>query len=262
MTDLDDDTYGDEPAPVGHNQPPTFEEEVRAEHQDVFLRLEALKLARGRLPAKIETDVQNAEVGRWAVEARAVIAAADKAHKAACEPYKVKAAAIDKLFLTRGVKGEIEALRKVVQALADDYAARKERERREELARQAEQRRLQEEAAAYEAEALREAGSHSAAEVVESQSEHASKAADRLENKAQGKAADVLRTQHEGVTASGRTRWIGEVVDLDKIDLNALRDAGAFYASEIEQVLQRFVDGGGRECAGARIYEKVIATFR
>lgn len=257
--DLTDDGYGD-PAPVGHNKPPTFEEELREANRDVFLRVEALKASAQKLPAVVNSEADNALIGGFIVDARAVTGAVERAHKAAAAPYKEKAAACDVMFLTRGLTGEVKRMVDVVQALANDYAARKERERRRQLAEEAERLRREEDARAYEAAALKDAGSHTAAEVVESQSEHMGKAADRLEAKAEGKVADVLRTRAEGVTASGRKKWDFEIVDESQIDLNVLRDA--IYGHELRQIIQRFVDGGGRECPGLRVYERVIATFR
>ena len=260
MTDLDDDDYG-APAPAGHNNPPpTFEEELRLENKDLFVRLDALKLSRDKLPTAIENDDQNAVVGRWVVQARELVKDVEVAHKEAKRPIQEKVTTIDTMFLSRGLAGEISKLVDVVKALADDYATRKDAERRKQLAEEAERKRLEAEAASYEAAALKEAGSNSAAEVVISQSEHADKQADRLEAKAAGSVAGVLRTSRGGVTASGREKWVFEIQDLDKIDLNILRDT--FYAHELNQVIQRFVDGGGRELPGVRIFPKTIATFR
>jgi hypothetical protein len=259
--DMASDSYGeDEPPPIGHNSPPSFEQEVREAHREVFLRFDALKISRDKLPAIVNSEEENARVGAFIVEARAVVKAAEGAHKAAKAPLKEKTDTIDGLFLSKGLCGDIENLRRVVQALADDYAARKEKERRRQLEIEADRKRAEEDAAAYEAQALRDAGSHSAAEVATSQSEHTGKAADRIERKAQGSVAQVLRTQHEGVTASGREKWVYEVIDREKIDLNELRDV--LYGHELDSWLQRYVDGGGRDLKGVRIFSKVIATFR
>jgi hypothetical protein len=256
MTEPDDDGYGD----IGHNQPPTFAEEILEANKPLVLRLDALKLERDRLPAVINTDAENATVGKFVTQARALTKDIEAEHKKVVAPYKEKANTIDEIFLSRGFVGEIKKLVDVVQALANDYAARKEKERRRQLEIEAEAKRQEEEAKSYEAAALQDAGSHSAAEVVISQGEHAAKMANRLEAKAQGSAAQVLRTAHDGVTASGRTKWTYEITDLDKVDLNVLRDA--IYGHELQQIIQRFVDGGGRELPGVRIYEKTIATFR
>jgi hypothetical protein len=255
MTDLTHD-----PAPLGHNRAPTYEEELRLEHKALFLRLEALKLEREKLPAIANSDADNTALGRFVVNCRDLIKDVDAAHKTVSQPWKEKATTCDKVFLTRGLIGEVDSLRAVVQALADDFAARKERERRRQLEEEAERIRAEADAKAYEAEALKDAGSHSAAEVLESQSEHAERHAARLESKADGAPAAVLRTHADGVTASGREKWAFEILDADKIDLNALRDA--IYGHELAQIIQRFVDGGGRELPGVRIYAKTIATFR
>lgn len=264
MTDLDDDCYGDEPADprlaVGANHPPSFEEELREAHKEVFLRVEAMKLARAKLPPVVNSDEDLAKIGRFVVGARDLAKAIKAAHQEAAKPIKERATTCDKLFLTRGLTGEVESMKAVVEALGHDYTARKEAERRRQLQAEADARRLEEEARAYEAAALKDAGSHSAAEVVESQSEHLGRMADRLETRSQGATADVVRTQMDGVTASGRKMWAYEIEDAEKIDLNLLRDC--LYAHELNQWLARYVNGGGRELPGVRIFERTVATFR
>lgn len=260
-SDLSDPGYGDEPAPPGHNNPPlTFEEELRRDHQSLFLRFEALKLERAKVPAKLETVADLAVAGKTVLLARGLVKDVDAAHKTASKPHKEKAKACDKVFLTTGLIGEIDNLRAVIQALADDYTERRAAAERKRLADEAAALRAKETNASYEAEHLREAGSFNVAEVVESQSEHIGKAAERMEAKADGGVANVVRTRMDGLTASGQTVTTYEIEDAAAIDLNRLREF--IYDHELTQIIQRFVDRGGRELPGVRIYDKIISTFR
>lgn len=264
-TDLDDEGYGEESTPatagLGDNKPPaTFEDELRIDHQDVFLKLDALKLSRAKLPVKVDDDTGLEQVGAFILEARALVKAAERAHKAAKEPFKLKVETCDKLFLTKGIAGEVAKMTAVVQAIADDYTERKAAKRRVELAAAAERARTESEGASYEAQNLQAAGSHSVAEVVLSQGEHAEKTADRLAKKAAGGVSDLVRTHMDGMTASGRTVWTFEIEDSSKIDFNAL--STAILDHELRQIIQRFVDKGERLLPGVRIYEKNVSTFR
>lgn len=262
--DLGGGDYG-EPAGIGDNNPPkTYADELRQEHQDLFLRLDALKLERGKLPGVVNGDAELEVIGAFVKTARDLEKAVDKAHKKGSADLKAKAKTWDAVFLTRGLCGEIANLRAVAQALADDYIARKEAAERRRLKEEADRLRELEGDRAYEAQTFKGAGSHAVAEVVESQAEHIGKRAERLETKAAGKTADVVRTSFDGLTAGGRSVSAYEVEDLAAIDLNRLKDV--FLEHELTQVFQRYADrhrgDPGASIPGLRVFTKVVSTFR
>jgi hypothetical protein len=265
VTDMESDSYGDAPGPanqeIGANRPPaTYDEELRLENRDLFLRYEALEAERAKLPAMIADDAALAEVGKFVVRARALAKDVDDRHKKISAPHKEKANTCDVVFLSRGLKGRVEASKGLAEAVADVYTAAKEAARRAELAREAERIRLEAEATAYEAKSLDEGGMHAVADMLESQAEHQDKAADKLEAKAAGSTADLVRARLDGVTAGGRTIWTADIEDAAKIDLNLLR--AHILGHELKQMVDRFVSAGGRELAGVNIYPKAVSTFR
>lgn len=262
MSDLESTTYGDEPDDrhaIGANNPP-FDEVLKGEHKELFLELDALKLAKEKVKPVIDSDDELESIGRLVVSARNLIKKAAKAHTEAKAPFKAKADICDAVFLSKGLKGEVENLLAFIQAIADDYTTRKAEAERERLRKAAEELRQQEENQAYETAALKEAGAHGVAEVVESQSEHTARAADKLESKADGAVKDVVRTRFEGVTAGGRTVWTYEIEDAAKVDLDLLRRH--IFDHELRQMIDRYVAAGGRKLPGVRIFEKVVSTFR
>ena len=63
-----------------------------------------------------------------------------------------------------------------------------------------------------------------------------------------------------GAVATLRTRWVGEIVDMQAIDLNLLKRF--LRPEDLQKALNAFVSSGGRELAGAKIYEKTESTIR
>lgn len=63
-----------------------------------------------------------------------------------------------------------------------------------------------------------------------------------------------------GNIASLRSRWIGEIADIEQLDVAALK----YYFSEAEllRAVKAFVAAGGRELKGAHIYESSVAVVR
>lgn len=259
-SDLADPGYGDEPPPVGHNMPPaTYEDEVRREHQAIFLRFDALKLDAQKIGI-VNDDADLETAAKFMKAAAELVKAGDKAHKKGTEEIAKKKATWDTVFLTRGLKGEVGKLTAVVQALCDSFTERKAAENRRKAQADADRLRDAASNAAYAAQEYKGAGEATVAEVLTSQGEHADKAADRMEAKAAGKVADVVRTRFDGVTASGRTVWSYEVTDRAAIDLNVLREV--IFDNELAPIIQRYIDRGGRDLPGVRIFEKAVATFR
>ena len=135
--------------------------------------------------------------------------------------------------------------------------AQEEKERRE-----AEAKRLREEAEqkAREAEQLAAADMDKEAEQTLKKAVQVEGKADLYEKSAQsGKGLAASRGQDGGV-ASMRKKWVGEISDINHLDIEQLRE----YISRdaLQQALNRFVATGGRNLRGASIYEKTEAVVR
>lgn len=133
--------------------------------------------------------------------------------------------------------------------------AKAERDERERIAREAaaEAQRLAEEAMQHEGEARREAEAEAA------QAAARAKAAEKTV------AKTVVSTQartESGAQSVQKTSWTGDIVDLDLLDLNALRPYISVSALEVavRQYASKFK--GERPLEGAKIYEKSHTSFK
>ena len=63
-----------------------------------------------------------------------------------------------------------------------------------------------------------------------------------------------------GSLSSLRTVWVGEVISIESLDLNALR----FHISQdaLQKAVNSFVKAGGRKIHGAKIYEESSVVTR
>ena len=110
--------------------------------------------------------------------------------------------------------------------------------------------------------AAREAAAQAALEAArtEEEQEHAftaASAADRAHEK-----IETIRTstRTEAGTASMRRVWVGEIVDLDAVDLEALRPY--LDKSALEKAVRGAVRAGARKIAGVDIFEQASAVVR
>jgi hypothetical protein len=85
--------------------------------------------------------------------------------------------------------------------------------------------------------------------------------ANRLDKEAEARPAELSRTRTEtGALASLRTVWIGEIVDITALDLNQLRHH--ISPAALQTAINSFVKAGGRELAGAKIFEQSNVVVR
>jgi hypothetical protein len=126
---------------------------------------------------------------------------------------------------------------------------------------QAEQDRLAREKQAAIAKE-REAAAQAALEAArtEEEQEHAFTAASAAD-KAHEKIETIrTSTRTEAGTASMRRVWVGEIVDLDAVDLEALRPY--LDKSALEKAVRGAVRAGARKIAGVDIFEQASAVVR
>jgi hypothetical protein len=262
-----DEDYGDPEAPparepvIGDNKPPTVKEQIALDHADLLKRVEALKEQAKTVPAEIKTAEDLEMAALFIKSAREVGADVKTTHAKVKAPYKEGTDAADEIFLTRGATGTIEALMKSVKLASDAYQTRIENERREALRQEAIKAEEAAQARLAEAAKLTEEGHHRVADVVATQAQVLEDQAAQTAAKAEGKVGDIVRTTtYAGVTVGGTKKWVGDITDPAKIDLNKLRDV--IQGHELVQFVNRFVDRGGRELEGVNIHEKTISTFR
>ena len=217
---------------IGHNNPPTDEDILRdtlvENNVDLVDRVEALMDSMTRTPAVVGADNAGA-VGDFIKQLSAANKEATARRVATKEPYLAGGRVVDGFF--KGLGGKVEDAKKDMEARLNIHlrvVAAEERAAREE-----------------EASIQRE------------EAERAAKAA----AEATAKAADLSRTRGDhGSVSSLRTFWTFSDVERATIDLEVLRHH--IPEEALEKAVRSFVKAGGRELAGARIFEDTKTVVR
>ncbi|MCH7936631.1 MAG: hypothetical protein IH994_06020 [Proteobacteria bacterium] len=246
---------------IGANQPPAdanpLLDRLRTDHADLISRRDELLGGIDRAPEAIEdektagimADFVQKQIDKFLKRAKAV-------HADEKEPYLSGGRTVDGFW--HSLIDDIETgklkLNAARKKFADDKAA-KERKAREEAARLAreEQERLQREAEEQAAK-LREEKDLQAAVEAEEAAEAARLVAEKAAKVAAAKPAEMGRTrgEHGGMTTL-KQFWNFSDLDRATLDLEALREH--IPAKALDQAVRSFVDAGGRELKGVRIYE-------
>lgn len=246
-------------------QPSVYIETVRSEmstkHSAVLQSARDIIEKTKTMPSRIE-DGDDVEAGKMAdliKEINGVAKNIEAIRVKEKEPYLAMGRAVDGYF-----KLPLDAMQKakiMAQKPLDDFAKRKaeeaRRRAREEADRQrAESIRLAEEAAKLEKANLPQQAAATLTEAVIHEAH-----ADKAQQQATAKPSQVTQTRSEmGSLSSLRTRWIGEIVDRDNLDLEQLRHH--IHSEALQRALNSFVMAGGRNLRGASIYEKSEVVVR
>lgn len=242
----------------GHNKAP-IDEVLKADFADMQAAIADLLNEAGNLPAKVNSDDDQASVGRWIVKARAYLKRADEVRQAENKPVLAAQRAINAFFAQ--IAAPVEEAAKNAQRLADDFVRRKEAEARAKAQREAEEARRK----AQEAEErAARAKSAEAAGKAEGRAEALHAAADAAEERALAAANDLTRYRAEGVTSSARTQWTWEFTD-QSATYATLGPLGNFMAeADVTKAINAMVRAqkGRASLPGIRVFEKAVASFR
>jgi hypothetical protein len=248
---------------LGHNNPPSdienLEQKLREDHDLPLSRAQALVEAADRVPSEIEDAETAAKATDYIKQVAGMQKAIEAIRTAEKEPYLKLGNFVHGFF--KSVDERLDNAKKKAKTPLDNYLKReadKERRRREEEA--AEQRRKAEEER-LAAEALAKAQQSASALEMSDQAVISEQAAAKLETAAAAKPAELAKSRSAGgAVASLRTWWVGEVVDLEKLDLEVLRYH--IKPDALKSAVTSFVNAGGRELAGAEIFEKSETVVR
>lgn len=242
-------TFAD-PGP-GHNAPPDdatiLRERLAEEAGEITKRRDDLLAALDRLPESCDDDDTAGRLGDFVKQIGACAKAAEAMRVARKEPFLAQGRVVDGFF-----KVTTDALAKakahVEGRLLAPYLRRKAdaaRREQEEAARKAREEAERQAAAARTDADL--------ARAVETEAQ-----AIKHEEAAAMKPAEHARTRGDfGAVATLRTEWRAEIVEREKLDLEALRPH--FATADLEKALRAAVKAGARSIAGARIYEAHLA---
>lgn len=254
--------------PIGHNSghvptPEEIREVLTADHDALLKRRDELIEGFGRSPETVDDSETAGKVSDFVKQIAASIKKTDATRTDAKEPYLAGGRAVDGFF--NPIKTDLEKAKAALTKRVTVFQQREaDKERR--IRAEAEQKARQEAEAA--AKAAREAAAKleqetdlDAAIEAEAAAATAQKAADKAKREADAKAADMSRSRGDyGSVASLRTRWTGEVVAREKLDLEALREH--IPADALEKAVRSFVKAGGRNLRGASIYEDTSSVIR
>lgn len=251
-------------ATIGHNLPPTPIEELRSRLalETAALAARCAELLGGveRAPIVVTDDDAAGKTGDLIKLLTVAFKGAEATRVATKEPHLEMGRAVDGFFkrLTDPVVAAKGGLQKRLDAylVGKAAAARRTAEEEARLAR-ARAQLLEAEALARE---LAAKPSAPAAPVLDA-AVAAEKVALAAEAVAVARPAALAQTRGDyGSVGSLRTVWTGEITDRAALDLETLRQHIALDA--LEMAVRSFVRAGGRELAGAKIYEKSTAIVR
>lgn len=248
-----------DPAPMGHNNPPSLLEILREDNAELVSAVAALANRANAAPKVIATDEDLGAIGDVVKEARKVTKRLDESRKAAKDPHLTAGREIDAFF-----NGHAERLARVTKALeerATAFQRVKAAEERKRLEEEARRRREEEERQREIAARAAEDNRRAVAAKAEVKAEEAAIEASIAEAKQQASAADLTRTRSEsGTVVSARTTWEFEILTLDEVPLEKLRPY--LPRADVEKAIRTFVRQGHRDLAGVRIFQKETAAFR
>lgn len=257
-------------AVIGGNLPPepmpetSLEEDLEAGFA-FGDRIATLIVRAKRLPERLANEVQLGFAADLTKEARNLYRDIEDDRAAKKKPYLDAGRMVDSFYAVS--QEQVEALGKTIRGLMDAYnreVAAAARRRAEEEARQA---REEEQRRADLAQKAAEANRHHHAALHEDKADEAAERALQAEAQARQSSNDLTRVRSSaGTVASATTVWHGEITDLAKLDLEALRP----YLTR--DVLQKAVDAFVRintrgattapVLAGARIFSDLKTRIR
>lgn len=235
-------------------------EQFNERYEELIRKANDLVIRAGNAPKIIEDDNMADFFANFTKECTRTAKELENVRVIEKNPYLEKSRIVDGFF--KNIQDKIENTKRILQKPLDVFLIEKARQERE--AREAEAKRLRAEADARAAQAvaLAEAnkGTQSEREMIKAvRTENAAAEMEQAIQAAPMGAGGAHRSI-TGVTAALRTVWIGEVVDLDDLDLNKLK--GFFTIPEVQKAVNGFVRAGGRELKGVHIYEKSETVVR
>lgn len=245
-------------ATIGHNSNAGSPEAIRhrliAEYTALTARAEELENSFGRAPEKIEDEATNGKCADLVKLIQSCWKDGEKARKIEKEPFDEGGKAIQSFFKGT-ILDPLDQAKRALESRMSAYARKRAEEERQ-------RREVEAKAAAEAAEgAIRKAAEDEGNREAATGAAEAIHAAQEAEEAVTAPTADLTRSRGSlGSVASGRTFWNHEIVDPDKIDLNALRPY--LNAEVVDQAVGRAVRNGVRQLEGVRIFEDVKVQVR
>lgn len=265
---------GAAPAEIGHNRAP-FREVMEEMLPHLLTDLATLNADNKRvteeliaraaeIPTSIETEAEHDKAAEVVKDITKHVKAVGATREAD------KASSLEAGRQIDGFYGKlskpIEDHKKALGLRLGDYLNRKAAEERrvreaEEAIKRAEAEEARKKAAELEAAAATDRDMRVAIE-ADKMAERTEAQAAKATRAAEAKPADLARLRTSmGTVSTLKREWVTEIIDVDKIDLNALR--GYFHRDDIEKAVRgAFKADHNREIEGAKHYEQNVASIR
>lgn len=247
-------------AKIGHNNPPTLEEELRTRHPALFIELSALKRRYARLNLTPETEDEANKLGAFVVDARAYLKKVDGIRTKEKEPHLVASRTVDNLFNSE-LRDVLNPLATTAGDNAATFLARLAETRRQAAAAEAAKAtaaaaKLQERAAVAESK-----GKTVEADILNNQAGAVQHQANIADVRANASDRDLSRTGNVGSlkSASASMTDIVEGFTRDTVDLNALRP---FLKEEAILAAAKMALALGTKVTGVVYGQKAKGSFR
>lgn len=246
----------------GHNKPPSEAEILKGKleerHFDLVTEASELVSALDAHKAPIKDDEGAAKVTDFISKLSACKKSLDARRKEEKEPFLSGGRTVDAFF--NGFVEGVDKAKSTAQIPLNLWLQKKAEEERKAQLEEAERLKKQAEQLAQAAANFEEVGLVSNSENALDGAVAAEEMAKRAEQLATGKPASLAKSRGGSGVASLRTRWVGEIVDIKAVDLEALRPHIAEEA--IQKAINSFIACNGRELKGVKIYEKTDAVVR
>jgi hypothetical protein len=211
------------------------------------------------VPSVLEDDEDLAIVTRNGTVVIALLKRIEDARKEQVKPFQAAETTVND-FLKRELPNRLATIKTALERLSTAYQRKKaarEQKVRDDHAKAA--RDLAAQAAAKVAEAVK-IGDVKAATVAVTESNSLTAFANKAAAAAAVSVNSMAKLSTDAGSASLVDNWTFEDLDLDKIDLVALRPF--FPRAAVEQAMRAFIKSGRREIAGARIFNDNRTRFR
>lgn len=251
-------------APIGHNNPPSdvevFGERIKENHADLLARYAQLIQGAELAPETVEDEDMCQELTNHVKAMRECFKSMEALRENEKEPYLKGGRMVDGFFKFYTTK--IEGFGKKLTDRINIYQTKKaEAERQRKLAEAMELRRKAEEEQRLALEAEKAKATALADEIMAGAGAYQEQA-NEAQKQAEAKPVELSRVRtQQGALATVQEVWIGEIIDFDNLDMEALKPY--FPRSEIEKAVQNKARTTKKDdLRGAKIYATTKTVIR
>lgn len=251
-------------ATIGHNNPPSEIEILKGKlaenNAKALKRAEALIQAADRVPNEIADQATADKITDLEKLIGVCLKALEEGHEVEKRPFLTMGRVVDEFF--RDPRATLEAAKKRIKVIQTKFLVDRENAERKRRSEEEEKRRKEAAATLAEAQKLEAEGKLSAAEKALDQAVKIEDDADFFGAAATQTGSSVAVSKGEATGAKSSLRYVkvGELIDKNIVDLEALRPY--LKPDHIQIAINMAVKAGAKEIKGVKIWDKPDATTR